>query len=49
MCALQAFAVTQAFNHSAECAAAGGFPSLRLFTVAENFDWQKHHKGEPSR
>jgi sialate O-acetylesterase len=42
-----AFAVTQAFNHSAECAAAASFPSLRLFTVAVNFDWQKFHKGEP--
>jgi len=42
-----AFAVTQAFNHSAECAAAGDYPSLRLFTVADNFDWSKFHKGEP--
>ena len=42
-----AFSVTQAFNHSAECAAAGDYPSLRLFTVAQNFDWSKYHKGEP--
>jgi hypothetical protein len=44
-----AFSVSQAFNHSAECAAATN-PALRLFTVGVNFDWQKYHPeaGEPS-
>ena len=43
-----AFAVSQAFNNTAECEAAGNYPSLRLFSVAVNFDWQKTHSGEPS-
>ena len=38
-----AFAVTQAFNHTAECAAADN-KQLRLFTVAVNLDWGKYHK-----
>jgi hypothetical protein len=42
-----AFSVAQAFNHTAECDAARNYPSLRLFTVAVNFDWQKTHTGEP--
>ena len=42
-----AFSVSQAFNASAECAASASFPSLRLFTVAQNFEWGKYHTGEP--
>ena len=42
-----AFSVSQAFNASAECAASASFPSLRLFTVAQNFAWGKYHTGEP--
>jgi hypothetical protein len=42
-----AFSVTQAFNHTEECADSISYPELRLFTVAVNFDWGKFHKGEP--
>eukprot|EP00854_Cymbomonas_tetramitiformis_P019252 gene19252-23014_t len=39
-----AFTVAQAFNATAECAAAE-HPQLRLFTVATNFDWHRGHPG----